>query len=161
MLELRSRMTLSAYLSADLIALSAEHADPVRLACVRRAASVRPEPGSNPQINLFERIPRTSVRAILTSNYCCLFSRLRYSKCTWTTPSAHVLRLTGPLIHCSIFNVHAALLWRSSRLRSVHRIAEFNSITSVTLCQQLFRLISTFSFPSSRLLISLKSGDRY
>jgi len=35
---------------AGFPALSAEQMDPVRLACVRHAASVRPEPGSNPQI---------------------------------------------------------------------------------------------------------------
>ena len=27
--------------------------DPVQLACVKHAASVRPEPGSNPQIKLY------------------------------------------------------------------------------------------------------------
>ena len=39
------------------LALSAEHANPVRLACVRHAASVRPEPGSNPQINYLSIVP--------------------------------------------------------------------------------------------------------
>ena len=36
--------------------------DPVQLACVKHAASVRPEPGSNPQIKLYtSRIIRITV----------------------------------------------------------------------------------------------------
>ena len=77
------------YLFHRLFALSAEHADPVRLACVRRAASVRPEPGSNPQTKYLSVCPGDESHSSARTYILCVFrllvlaKQLNYSRRPW------------------------------------------------------------------------------
>ena len=48
----------------------------VRLACVRHAASVRPEPGSNSPVNLFKVCDFFSLHELIGSNFSRLTSSL-------------------------------------------------------------------------------------
>ena len=104
---------------AGFPALSAEQMDPVRLACVRHAASVRPEPGSNPQINylkvcLFSWQSLALLKSVLTSSvYTCF-------------------------IHCSIFNVQSACSASRFAFGSPPQKRLYHLTIVSTCCQVLF-----------------------
>ena len=99
----------------------------VRLACVKHAASVRPEPGSNSPINLLENLDRLNFTSLkrnccyLKNNVCFVF-RLK-------TKPAH-LALINYLIylHCLVFKEH----WTTCRCQLIY----INR--SDLLCQHIF-----------------------
>ena len=100
-------MTPSASFCTDSFALSAKHATPVRLACVKHAASVRPEPGSNPQF-----------KSLLLQ--VSLFSSLIV--CPSLLLKVFELTDSFAFLHCSIFNVHFRFLTRTAALLSQPRL---------------------------------------
>ena len=109
----------------------------VRLACVKHAASVRPEPGSNSPINLLENLDRLNFTSLkrnccyLKNNVCFVF-RLK-------TKPAH-LALINYLIylHCLVFKEHL--------LADV--VSSFILTQPIGCCQHVFEIL----FEESRLL---------
>ena len=93
-------------LSSDSLDRSLDPKSPVRLACVRHAASVRPEPGSNSQIWYLNctSVQIKPIRAVRHS----LFKRIVFSKPfgSLKNPSLVLIRISFCL-HCLIYKVHS------------------------------------------------------
>ena len=105
----------------------------VRLACIRHAASVHPEPGSN-------------------SPFDCLFSSF-LTLCF----QASFLFLSGRLASFSWIDVSCLVFKDRSQLLAVCSVI---LPSASLLCQQLFYLFSVFFFFSLPLLLSLKKSDQ-
>ena len=96
----------------------------VRLACVKRAASVRPEPGSNSLLNSIYQSSRSKI-SILFNNACVITAH--FLLFAWAFSSfKEISRVVTFFLHCSIFKVLVAF----KRL--------FYYITFLSVCQPLF-----------------------
>ena len=96
----------------------------VRLACVKHAASVHPEPGSNSQIKMFD-----SFKIISLANYPCFVSSLFKERLFKVCSLKYSLRIFKVVL---LFNYQGSLLSRFLAKQPIH----FNILKKH--CQYIF-----------------------
>jgi hypothetical protein len=146
-LQAFSRKALHAWRSACYPVCSVLSMNPVQLACVKHAASVRPEPGSNPQIKLF--IIQVSLSYFIDCSslsfgnfrtfrpFACfvyLWLFLPFIHITFSFTQSVWINGFVLFLHCSIFNVH----YRSFRYR--------RPLLSITLVPRPLSRLSATAF---------------
>ena len=107
----------------------------VRLACVKHAASVHPEPGSNSQIKMFDLF-----KIISLANYPC-FCFLLFKERLLKVCSLNLLLEFSRLSYCSIIKVLCSLAFQR------------NSLFSLTYSFELVKHFFILFFVSCRFLL--------
>ena len=101
----------------------------VRLACVRRAASVRPEPGSNSLVNCIFS-PKTQYRLIRSVLNANILNVICLSRISFVSSSIYSLESQGNCFNSVLFNFQGTLAALSGQL--------IYYITSSRSCQKTF-----------------------
>ena len=99
----------------------------VRLACVKHAASVHPEPGSNSHVHIL-----TEWQLAVIFPFFTVWSAFRHHSFFWNS-----LKELSGLFYCLIVNVHFLMLLISF-------VQLLNNSTSFDFCQHLFSFSQTF-----------------
>ena len=123
-------------------------ADPVRLACVRHAASVRPEPGSNSQKIVSKLL--SQFKSVFWINLSSKFySRISLAVIRSKTLKQSILIVQGVIVCLTLFNLQGTDARRSELLYSNRWIS---------ICQELFYSFLKF-FLSADLRAQCRSSD--
>ena len=87
----------------------------VRLACVRHAASVHPEPGSNSHVKVY---PSSKLSLASFKPFYCCFRFCSECSHSWPKPLSHFYKNFQGFTYCSVFKVLVVVLSGNSGILS-------------------------------------------
>ena len=142
--------------SATNFEITRFHSKSVRLACVKHAASVHPEPGSNSHVQVF------FLRPVIHLAYCFVWVDSKELKSFQIRSQFVSLKSPDELFDSTlifgIFRVALLFICQGSCCRCFQRQLCY-IITSISLCQQLFKtFFKNFLSSVRRLTLVLRGG---